>query len=56
VDFGDGGSATASNHTYTALGCGFQNFTVVLKVTDRNGLSSTISKVVSVQQNQILNL
>lgn len=51
-DFGDGTSATASNpsHTYTALGCGFQNFTVELKVTDRNGVSSRISKVVSVQQ------
>ena len=49
-DFGDGTSATASNpsHTYTALGCGFQNFTVELKVTDRNGVSSRISKVVQV--------
>lgn len=51
-DFGDGSSATSSNpsHIYTALGCGFQNFTVILKVTDRNGLSNIISKVVSVQQ------
>lgn len=51
-DFGDGSSASGSNpsHSYIALGCGFQNFTVILKVTDRNGSSSTISKVLSVQQ------
>ncbi|RVT74959.1 PKD domain-containing protein [Flavobacterium sufflavum] len=51
-DFGDGTSSTNSNptHTFTALGCGIQNFSVKLTVTDRNGLSNSVIKTVSVQQ------
>lgn len=51
-DFGDGTVSSASNptHSFNALGCGFQNFTVNFTVTDRNGSSTTISKVVVVQQ------
>ncbi|GEC70618.1 gliding motility-associated C-terminal domain-containing protein [Flavobacterium flevense] len=51
-DFGDGTTSANSNptHSFTALGCGVQNFNVKLTVTDRNGLSSSITKSVSVQQ------
>ena len=51
-DFGDGTTSTNSNptHAFTALGCGIQNFSVKLTVTDRNGLSNSITKTVSVQQ------
>lgn len=51
-DFGDGTSSTSSNptHAFTALGCGTQNFTVKLTVTDRNGLSNSATKMVLVQQ------
>jgi gliding motility-associated-like protein len=51
-DFGDGNTSTNSNpdHSFTALGCGFQNFTVKLTVTDASGLSNSVSKNISVQQ------
>lgn len=51
-DFGDGTIARNSNptHSFTALGCGFQNFDVKLTVTDRNGLSNSFTKTVRVQQ------
>lgn len=51
-DFGDGTSSASSNptHTFTALGCGTQNFTVKLTVKDRIGLSTTVTKNVSVLQ------
>ncbi|MEL1241102.1 PKD domain-containing protein [Flavobacterium flavipallidum] len=52
-DFGDGTTSTNSNptHTFTALGCGSQTFTVKLTVKDRNGISTTsASKIVTVKQ------
>ncbi|WP_100841513.1 PKD domain-containing protein [Flavobacterium sp. 5] len=51
-DFGDGSTSSISNpnHTFTALGCGTQNFTVKLTVTDANGEVNSISKNVSVKQ------
>ncbi|MBP6181612.1 PKD domain-containing protein [Flavobacterium sp.] len=51
-DFGDGTTSNNSNptHPFTALGCGFQNFNVKLTVTDTNGTSNFITKVISVQQ------
>jgi gliding motility-associated-like protein len=51
-DFGDGNTSSNSNptHTFTALGCGFQNFNVKLTVTDINGGTKSITKVISVQQ------
>ncbi|MFA9194463.1 PKD domain-containing protein [Flavobacterium sp. FBOR7N2.3] len=51
-DFGDGTTSTNSNptHAFTALGCGIQNFNVRLTVRDRNGLTNSITKTVSVQQ------
>ncbi|KUJ60677.1 hypothetical protein AR687_16745 [Flavobacteriaceae bacterium CRH] len=52
-NFGDGTpNATNSNpsHSFTALGCGFQNFSVTLTVTDANGEVNTVTKTVSVKQ------
>lgn len=51
-DFGDGTTSVDSNptHSFTALGCGIQNFSVKLTVRDRNGLDNSVTKSVSVQQ------
>ena len=51
-DFGDGGVSTVANptHIFTAVGCGTQNFNVKLTVTDRNGVSTSLTKVVLVKQ------
>jgi gliding motility-associated-like protein len=51
-DFGDGTTSNNSNpnHTFTAYGCSFQNFNVRLTVKDRNGVSSSITKSIAVQQ------
>lgn len=52
-NFGDGTpNATNSNpsHSFTALGCGTQNFSVTLTVTDANGEVNTKTKTVSVLQ------
>ncbi len=56
-DFGDpasGGSNTSTlqnpSHTYTAVGCGTQNYTVTLVVTNSNGCTSTVQQTVSVLQ------
>ncbi len=52
-DFGDGTTSTNSNptHTFTALGCGTQTFSVKLTVKDRNGISTTsVPKIVTVKQ------
>ena len=45
-DFGDGGSATGESvtHTYTATG----QYTVVLRVTDNRGATSTAQKLITV--------
>ena len=51
-DFGDGTTSVDSNptHSFTALGCGIQNFSIKLTVRDRNGLDNSVTKSVSVQQ------
>ncbi|MGO4904036.1 PKD domain-containing protein [Flavobacterium sp. W20_MBD1_R3] len=51
-DFGDGSTSAAASpsHSFTALGCGLQNFNVKLTVTDINGGISSITKVISVKQ------
>ncbi len=51
-DFGDGNTSDESNPTYnfTNLGCGLQNNTVSLTVTDANNETASISKIISVQQ------
>ncbi|MEO7976648.1 PKD domain-containing protein [Flavobacterium sp.] len=52
-NFGDGTpNSTEINpsHIYTALGCGFQNFSVTLTVTDANGEVNTKTTTVSVKQ------
>ncbi|KRD12687.1 hypothetical protein ASE21_01930 [Flavobacterium sp. Root901] len=50
--FGDGTTSTAINpsHDFNALGCGSQNFSVKLTVTDANGEINSITKNVSVKQ------
>jgi gliding motility-associated-like protein len=51
-DFGDGSTSTETNpsHSFTALGCSLQNFSIKLTVTDANGVSTTITKITSVKQ------
>ncbi|MCV9926179.1 PKD domain-containing protein [Flavobacterium sp. LS1R49] len=51
-DFGDGTTSTDSNpsHVFTAVGCGLQNFSVKLTVTDASGVPNTITKTISVKQ------
>lgn len=51
-DFGDGNTATTSNptHTFMAVGCGSQNFSVKLTVTDANGVAKSITKTIAVKQ------
>ncbi|MEP1488436.1 MAG: PKD domain-containing protein [Algibacter sp.] len=51
-EFGDGLTSTEANpmHEYISLGCVIQSFNTKLTVTDVNGLNSSITKSVSVQQ------
>lgn len=51
-DFGDGTTSAISNpsHSFTAIGCGIQNFTVKLTITDSNGEVNFVSKTISVKQ------
>ncbi|TDO73681.1 PKD domain-containing protein [Flavobacterium chryseum] len=52
-NFGDGtpnSTETSPSHSYTALGCGFQNFNVTLTVTDANGEVNMKTITVSVKQ------
>jgi len=52
-NFGDASALNTSanpTHVFTSLGCGTQNFTVVLTLTDANGCSTTTSNVVTVKQ------
>ncbi|MEP6928511.1 MAG: PKD domain-containing protein, partial [Flavobacterium sp.] len=50
--FGDGTTSTESNpsHSFTAVGCGSQNFSVKLTVTDANGEINSVTKNVAVKQ------
>lgn len=52
-NFGDGSPVSTlpnPTHTYTSYGCGTQNYTATLTVTDSNGCTSTVSHTVSVLQ------
>lgn len=51
-DFGDGGTSTQANpnHVFNTLGCGTQNFTVNLTVTDDNGLTNTDTQIITIVQ------
>lgn len=51
-DFGDGTTSIQNNpsHSFTAVGCGTQNFTVKLTVTDAKGEVNTVTKNVNVKQ------
>jgi gliding motility-associated-like protein len=51
-DFGDGTTSTQTspNRIFEALGCGNQNFTVKLTVTDENECSSSTTKSITVKQ------
>ncbi|MFC5980950.1 PKD domain-containing protein [Flavobacterium salmonis] len=51
-DFGDGKTSTEMNpsHSFTAVGCGIQNFSIKLTVTDATGQTGSITKSISVKQ------
>ncbi|WP_163407529.1 PKD domain-containing protein [Flavobacterium ajazii] len=51
-EFGDGKTSTDINpsHVFTAVGCGTQNFSVKLTVTDATGQTGSITKPISVKQ------
>lgn len=51
-EFGDGTTSNESNpsHSFEALGCGFQNNTVKLSVTDANSEMTSVTKPISIQQ------
>ncbi len=56
-DFGDGTTSGQQNpsHVFTSYGCGVQNFTVTLTVTDTFGCVSTVSHTVTIlQQPEVL--
>ena len=50
--FSDGGVATSADtsHSFTSLGCGTENFTATLLVTDAHGCTRTVTKTVTVKQ------
>ncbi|MFD1613904.1 PKD domain-containing protein [Gelatiniphilus marinus] len=50
--FGDGNTSTAANptHEFDVVGCGSQNLSVTLTVTDSNGCTDTITKSILVQE------
>ncbi|WP_171032512.1 PKD domain-containing protein [Winogradskyella algicola] len=49
-NFGDGETSTSANptHTFSAEGCGTQNFDVSLTVTDDNGDSATLVQTITI--------
>lgn len=51
-NFGDASTSGIANpsHAYTALGCGTQNFTASVTITDAKGCIATTSTVVTVKQ------
>lgn len=51
-NFGDGSAIATQanpNHTFQALGCGTQNFSVSLTVTDDDGLSTTNTETITIK-------
>ncbi|MGB5418559.1 PKD domain-containing protein [Algibacter sp.] len=55
-NFGDGGTSTNVNpsHIFDALGCGTEDYNVILTVIDTKGCSNTISHVVTVLEKPLL--
>ena len=51
-NFGDGDTSSLQNpsHIFTSLGCGTKTFTVILTISDFNGCSSSITKIVTINQ------
>ncbi len=56
-NFGDGVTSSVKNptHIFTSLGCGTAPFNVALTVTDANGCSSTITKIITIKQQPNVN-
>lgn len=56
-NFGDGATSSAKNptHTFTSLGCGTATFNVTLTVTDANGCSGTIMKLITINKQPDVN-
>ena len=51
-NFGNGDTSSLQNpsHIFTSLGCGTKTFTVILTISDFNGCSSSITKIVTINQ------
>jgi gliding motility-associated-like protein len=51
-NFDDEATSSLKNptHTFTSLGCGTKTFNVTLTVTDSNGCSGTITKIITINQ------
>ncbi|MBP2281685.1 gliding motility-associated-like protein [Flavobacterium sp. CG_23.5] len=56
-NFGDGNTSSEKNptHIFTSLGCGTAPFNITLTVTDANGCSSTITKIITINQQPNVN-
>ena len=56
-NFGDGVTSSIKNpsHIFTSLGCATATFPVSLTVTDANGCSSTITKIITIKQQPNVN-
>jgi gliding motility-associated-like protein len=56
-NFGDSGTSSAANpsHSFVSFGCGSQNFSVSLTVTDANNLTTSITKIITVKQKPDIN-
>ncbi|MFV9550921.1 PKD domain-containing protein [Algibacter sp. PT7-4] len=55
-NFGDGGTSTANNpsHVFNALGCGTEDYDVILTVTDANGCINSVTHTITVQEKPLL--
>ncbi len=51
-NFGDGSTGTGAtpSHIYTSLGCGTENFSVEVTVTDANGCTATTQQNITIKQ------